>query len=76
MEDRNNKMELDFEELENVTGGISDSRKAKIRDYVNWFRRKGFTLEATKRNWSEKGENAGLSRGELEEDFRYIDSIF
>ena len=70
------KMEIDAKELDKVSGGISDSRKAKIRDYVAFFKRKGYYLESIKHYWAERSENKGLSEAELQEDYKFIESIF
>ena len=34
-------MELDLQELEEVLGGMSGSREAKLRNYVEFFKKKG-----------------------------------
>ncbi len=78
MENKENleKFSLDFQELEKVTGGLSEQRKALLRDYVEYFKGRYYTLEGIKRNWAERGDNAGISAAALEEDYRYIESIY
>ena len=34
------KVSLESQELEQVTGGMSEQRKALLRDYVAWFKRR------------------------------------
>ena len=70
------KQEIDSQDLENVIGGLSDSRKAEIRDYVAFLKRKHFCLESIKINWSERSVNRNLSSAQLDEDYRYIEQIF
>ena len=70
------KVSLESQELEQVTGGMSEQRKALLRDYVAWFKRRHYDIEGIKRNWSERGDNAGVSAAVLEEDYRFIESIY
>lgn len=70
------KVSLESQELEQVTGGMSEQRKALLRDYVAWFKRRHYDIEGIKRNWSERGDNEGVSAAVLEEDYRFIESIY
>lgn len=70
------RQEIDSQDLELVSGGLSDSRKAKLRDYVDFFKRRHYDVDGVKRNWAQRHENANLSAAELEEDYRYIEQIY
>ena len=70
------KMDLDCQELENVSGGMSDSRKREIQDYVYYFRRHGHDLNETKGWWKQRAMNANISREQLDEDYKYMEQIF
>ena len=69
-------MELDLQELEEVLGGMSGSREAKLRNYVEFFKKRDYAVGAIQVIWSERKENANLSRAELDEDWRFIESIY
>ena len=70
------KLELEAQELEKVSGGMSGSRKALLRDYVACFKRKHYRVCDIKYWWSVRSDNAGNSAAELEEDYQFIESIY
>ena len=70
------KLELEAQELEKVSGGMSGSRKALLRDYVAFFKRKHYSVGDIKYWWSVRSDNAGISAAELEEDYQFIESIY
>ncbi len=55
---------------------MSEQRKALLRDYVAWFKRRHYSVEGIKINWAERGDNEGISAAVLEEDYRFIESIY
>ena len=55
---------------------MSGSRKALIRDYVAFFKRKHYSVGDIKYWWSVRSDNAGISAAELEEDYQFIESIY
>ena len=60
--------EIDVRELEEVLGGMSGSREAKLRSYVDFFRKRGYTAGAIQVIWSERQEKPTLSRRKFPPD--------